>query len=366
MRSPACSRPALLSGMVFFALVRSPDQTRVRRYAQALGGVFGLFSLVLTFVEARPTTQLGTLFTVFWVLGAFQVWAWALARLYLLAYPPAAVVSPAAPLEVVGAAAIDEARAAATAPAAQAASAAAGSTAEAATPGELKAADAARPSPASEAARTSPAAAVPPAVQAAAPPPAEVIRLSRRRFVIGMGGLVATFVVLGAELADVLSVAGGPAPTALVKAPIPFPNAGSAVKPVPGTRLEYTPVPDFYRVDIDLTPPAVDAATWRLHISGMVATPLSAHPGTAEVRLHGAPGVHHAGVHLQSGRRTAHRDHTLDRPVVPRRPRRRRAASPGHATRTCSRRTASTRRSSWRRSAAIRASSSPTTGTGSR
>jgi len=239
-----------LSGMVFFALVRSPDQSRVRRYAQALGGVFGLFSLVLTFVEARPTTQLGTLFTVFWVLGAFQLWAWVLARLYLLAYPPAGARSPAAPLEVVGAAAIEEARTSiATDPAA------ATETAGTARPAAL---------PEPEA----------PAAQAAAPP-AEVIRLSRRRFVIGMGGLTATFIVLGAELADVLSVAGGPAPTALVKAPIPFPNAGSAIKPVPGTRPEYTPLPDFYRVDIDLTPPAVDAATWRLRISGMVAHPLS-------------------------------------------------------------------------------------------
>ncbi len=214
-----------VSGLVFFVLVRTPDETRVRRYAQALGGVFGLFSLVLTFVEARPTTQLGTLFTVFWVLAVFQLWAWALARLYLLAYPPAGAASPAATLEAAGVA------------------------------------------------RPSPAAAVASAVPEA--PPAEVIRLSRRRFVIGVGGLVATFVVLGAELADVLSVAGGPAPIALVKAPIPFPNAGSAVKPVPGTRPEYTPVPDFYRVDIDLTPPAVDAATWRLRIGGMVAHPLS-------------------------------------------------------------------------------------------
>jgi DMSO/TMAO reductase YedYZ molybdopterin-dependent catalytic subunit len=223
-----------LSGLAFFVLVRTPDEIRVRRYAQALGAALGLFSLVLTFVETRPTTQLGTLFTVLWVLGVFQLWAWALARMYLLAYPPVRAVSPAESLEVAGAAAVEQAPPAAAMP---------------------------------------PPGAGPPA--AAGPPPAEVIRLSRRRFVIGMGGAVATFVVLGAELAEVLSVAGGPAPAPLAKAPIPFPNAGSAVKPVPGTRPEYTPVPDFYRVDIDLTPPAVDAATWRLRISGMVAKPLA-------------------------------------------------------------------------------------------
>ena len=57
------------------------------------------------------------------------------------------------------------------------------------------------------------------------------------------------------------------------KAPIPFPNAGSPVKPVPGTRPEYTPVAEHYRVDIDLTPPSIDAASWRLRISGLVDSP---------------------------------------------------------------------------------------------
>ena len=90
-----------------------------------------------------------------------------------------------------------------------------------------------------------------------------------------MGGLVATFVVLGAELAEILSVAGRPQASALVKAPIPFPNAGSPIRPVPGTRPEYTPVAQHYRVDIDLTPPAIDGATWRLRIGGLVAHPLT-------------------------------------------------------------------------------------------
>ena len=60
-----------------------------------------------------------------------------------------------------------------------------------------------------------------------------------------------------------------------VKAPIPFPNAGSAVEPVPGTRSEYTPVADHYQVDIDLTAPSVDGTTWRLPIDGLVTTKLS-------------------------------------------------------------------------------------------
>lgn len=44
--------------------------------------------------------------------------------------------------------------------------------------------------------------------------------------------------------------------------------------PVPGTRAELTDNADFYRVDINLTPPSVDAATWRLKIRGLVGRPL--------------------------------------------------------------------------------------------
>jgi len=104
---------------------------------------------------------------------------------------------------------------------------------------------------------------------------AEASRLDRRHFIIRMGGLVATFVVLGAEVEEILRVAGGPHVSPLVKAPIPFPNAASPVKPAPGTRPEYTSVPDHYRVDIDLTPPQIDAASWRLRISGLVAHPVA-------------------------------------------------------------------------------------------
>ena len=98
--------------------------------------------------------------------------------------------------------------------------------------------------------------------------------MDRRHFLIRMSGLVATFVVLGAEVTEVLRVAGGPAVAPVTKAPIPFPNAGSPVKPVPGTRPEYTPVAEHYRVDIDLSPPTIDASAWRLAISGLVARPL--------------------------------------------------------------------------------------------
>jgi DMSO/TMAO reductase YedYZ molybdopterin-dependent catalytic subunit len=46
------------------------------------------------------------------------------------------------------------------------------------------------------------------------------------------------------------------------------------IEPVPGTRPELTANADFYRVDINLTPPSVDASTWRLAIDGLVERPM--------------------------------------------------------------------------------------------
>jgi sulfite oxidase len=46
-------------------------------------------------------------------------------------------------------------------------------------------------------------------------------------------------------------------------------------EPAPGTRPELTATEDFYRVDINLTPPRIDAERWRLAIGGLVDRPLS-------------------------------------------------------------------------------------------
>jgi Oxidoreductase molybdopterin binding domain len=46
------------------------------------------------------------------------------------------------------------------------------------------------------------------------------------------------------------------------------------VKPAPGTRPEYTPLEDHYRIDITTIPPVVDEAKWRLKIGGLVERPL--------------------------------------------------------------------------------------------
>ena len=166
-----------------------------------------------------------------------------------------------------------------------------------------------------------------PEAEPAAPAGGAAERLDRRHFIVRMGGLVATFVVLGAEVADILSVEGGPAVAPVTKAPIPFPNAGSPVKPVPGTRPEYTPVAEHYRVDIDLSPPSIDGSSWRLRISGLVARPLQLTLDQLRSDYRCARPVHHPGVHLEPRRRAAHRDHAVERPFLPRRPCHRAAAA---------------------------------------
>jgi DMSO/TMAO reductase YedYZ molybdopterin-dependent catalytic subunit len=50
----------------------------------------------------------------------------------------------------------------------------------------------------------------------------------------------------------------------------PLPNAGADVQPVAGTRPEFTPIEDFYRIDTDTRVPALDGSRWRVAIGGLV------------------------------------------------------------------------------------------------
>ena len=49
-----------------------------------------------------------------------------------------------------------------------------------------------------------------------------------------------------------------------------LPNAAASVMPVPGTRAEFTPIEDFYRIDTDTRAPSIDGARWRLAVGGLV------------------------------------------------------------------------------------------------
>lgn len=112
-----------------------------------------------------------------------------------------------------------------------------------------------------------------------------VERLGRRQFLITIGAGAATITVVGAGLGTLLSksrgsekqAAGGNGDPSLSKFPDPqpFPNADDPVKPVPGTRPEYTPVEDHYQVYIGLQPENIDGDSWTLPITGLVDNPLN-------------------------------------------------------------------------------------------
>lgn len=120
-------------------------------------------------------------------------------------------------------------------------------------------------------------------------------QIDRRSFLLRMGAGTAAVTVVGAGLAAAVSTrsrggvgatASAPAPTAEPLVPggdptlgaaallNPLPNAGAMPDPAPGTRPEYTPLEDHYRIDINARPPSVDADSWVLPIMGMVDNPV--------------------------------------------------------------------------------------------
>jgi DMSO/TMAO reductase YedYZ molybdopterin-dependent catalytic subunit len=104
-------------------------------------------------------------------------------------------------------------------------------------------------------------------------------RINRRRFLIRLGGATATITVAGA-------VVGALAPGRRGRQTMPaggerwsgthaLPNADAAVQPAPGTRAEYTPLEEHYRIDINTVAPMIDASQWSLTIGGLVEKPLA-------------------------------------------------------------------------------------------
>jgi DMSO/TMAO reductase YedYZ molybdopterin-dependent catalytic subunit len=105
----------------------------------------------------------------------------------------------------------------------------------------------------------------------------EVARLDRRRFLLTLGGVSAVITVAGAYLGSLRAerrtsegAAGG-----RWSASHPLPNAGAEVSPAPGTRPEFTPLEQHYRIDINTRPVEVDERTWRLRVHGLVDAPLA-------------------------------------------------------------------------------------------
>ncbi len=109
----------------------------------------------------------------------------------------------------------------------------------------------------------------------------------RREFLIRMGATSAAITVVGSGLASALATrtrqseeaasaqAGTPASADAQEALVDLPNASDALIPALGTRPEYTPLDQHYRIDINLRPVTIDGEAWRLNVGGLVERPLS-------------------------------------------------------------------------------------------
>jgi DMSO/TMAO reductase YedYZ molybdopterin-dependent catalytic subunit len=118
--------------------------------------------------------------------------------------------------------------------------------------------------------------------------PAEDIRkaekINRRQFLIMLGGATAVITVAGTGIGALLAStekrrqqqAQADSMAHQTEGPLgkPFPNANDPVVPAPGTRPEYTPLKDHYKVFIELEPTEIDGASWQLPVIGLVDNPL--------------------------------------------------------------------------------------------
>lgn len=135
----------------------------------------------------------------------------------------------------------------------------------------------------------------------AAGPSFEMQQVDRRKFLVMLGGASAVITVIGAGLGSLINqepqqtAAGGGAESGAIDLQTPqsqtvtLPARPGAVEPVPGTRPEYTPLEDHYRIDINLTPPQIDGATWRLPVQGLVNSPLKLNLNSFYLQHFGEP-----------------------------------------------------------------------------
>ncbi len=111
-----------------------------------------------------------------------------------------------------------------------------------------------------------------------------VERLSRRQFLIRLGAASAVITVVGAGVGTVMAqskqrrleqaLEDSMAHQTETSEELPFPNSNDPVMPAPGTRPEYTPIKDHYKVFIRTEPTVIDGSTWVLPITGLVDNPL--------------------------------------------------------------------------------------------
>jgi DMSO/TMAO reductase YedYZ molybdopterin-dependent catalytic subunit len=111
-------------------------------------------------------------------------------------------------------------------------------------------------------------------------------RADRRAFLLRLGGgalaLAAGAWGAGQLLRAQDAATGADQPLPGLLAPTPssaVPGASvqerTGIAPAPGTRPEVTPNDDFYRIDINLRPPRIDGASWKLETAGLFEQPRS-------------------------------------------------------------------------------------------
>ncbi len=103
--------------------------------------------------------------------------------------------------------------------------------------------------------------------------------LDRRQFMVRVGGASAVLTVIGAGLGAFIGNRPGEGQVAGDASGASegdvLPNLEGNMEPAPGTRPEYTPLDNHYRIDISSRPPVIDSGEWRLDVTGLVDNPVS-------------------------------------------------------------------------------------------
>ena len=103
--------------------------------------------------------------------------------------------------------------------------------------------------------------------------------LDRRQFMVRIGGASAVLTVIGAGLGAFIGSRPGAGQVSGEASGASdgdvLPNLEGNMEPAPGTRPEYTPLDNHYRIDISSRPPVIDSGEWRLDVTGLVDNPAS-------------------------------------------------------------------------------------------
>ncbi len=221
-----------LAGLVYFAVMKARQLKASHLSGLIMGALYGLPMIAISLVITQSTVSL--LVNFLWLAALFLLWGLALAAVYgrLETIEQAAKVT-----------AVDSA-----------------TTVASAEPGDEAAA------------------------AAAAGQVRSVETIGRRQFLVRLGAATATVTVVSGGLGVVLAtaerqrleqaLADTMAHNAEEAGRSPFPNANDPVVPVPGTRPEYTPIKDHYKVFLETEPTFIDGTTWVLPITGLVDNPL--------------------------------------------------------------------------------------------